>query len=150
MKRLSSNLTLVFKIFIPLVYMVFFGSFLIGSLLVSVNDAPLIGSNIFRLAFAGIFILFLGLMYLSVGRLKRVDGDETGLYISNYIKTYKYSWDDIKEVKVQHYGLFRTMKVHFKAKSSFGNKITFLAAPELIKEFILNHPSIVYLFKDDL
>ena len=89
-------------------------------------------------------------MYLTVWKLKRVDADSSGLYISNYIKTFKYSWDDIKEIKVFHYGLFRTMKVHFKSSSSFGNKITFLAAPELIKEFLVNHPTLVDLFSDEL
>jgi len=93
MRRLSNNLTVILKIFLPIFYITFFGSLLIGSLTVTVNDAPLIASDLFRGAFALVFFIFVILMYFTVIQLKRVDGDTKHIYINNYLKTYRYKWE---------------------------------------------------------
>lgn len=148
MRRLSSNLTIILKVFLPILYITFFGSLLIGSLVVSINDAPLIASNVFRGGFAIVFSLFVILMYFTIIQLKRVDGDKEYLYINNYLKTYRYKWEDILKIKTRNYGLFRTMHIHFKTKSSIGKRVTFMPSDPLIKDFFKDHPELFPLLEE--
>ncbi len=149
MSRLSSNLTIFLKIFIPIFYIVFFGSFLVGSLIVSVHDAPVLANPIFRLSYAAVFLIFIALLYFSFMKLKRVDADKEHVYINNYLKTYRYSWDDVEKVTSRNYGLFRTMRIYFKSKTSIGKKISFLPDTPLIKAFILENPERHALLADE-
>lgn len=82
-------------------------------------------------------------------KLKRVDADKDNVYINNYLKTYRYSWSDIERVTSRNYGLFRTMRIYFKAKTSLGKKISFLPAGALIKDFILENPELHSLLADE-
>ncbi len=150
MRRLSSNLTIILKLFIPIVYIVFFGSLLIGSLVVDPNDAPLIANPIFRSAFALVFFSFLGLMYISVFQLKRVDADENFLYINNYKQTFRYPWSDIKKLKTLHFGLFKIVRIQFMSKTSLGKKVTFLPSSQLLKEFMISNPEIFKKMEETL
>ena len=149
MKRLSSNLTIFLKIFIPIFYLVFFGSFLIGSLMISVNDAPFIGSNIFRLGYAGVFVVFILLLYFSIFKLKRVDADSQYVYISNYMKTLRFDWKNVEKISTRNYGLFSTMRIYFKDKTSYGRKISFLPVKALIKDFVLENPELYDLLIEE-
>ena len=149
MRRLSSNLTIFLKIFIPIFYFVFFGSFLIGSLLVNINDAPLIGSDIFRLSYAGVFLLFIVMLYFTVIKLKRVDADSEYVYINNYVKTYRYLWTDVEKVTRRNYGLFQTMRIYFTSKTKMGKKISFLPSSALVKDFIVENPHLHKLLADE-
>ena len=58
MIRVSSNLTLVLKIFIPTMWIVFFGMLTVAILLADSGDNPLFGNPIFKLGAALFFIFF--------------------------------------------------------------------------------------------
>ena len=142
MRRLSSNLTIILKLFIPIVYLVFFGSLLIGSLLVDPNDAPLIANPLFQSVYALIFFGFVGLMYITVFQLQRIDGDENYLYVNNYRKTYRYQWADVAKLKTLHFGLFKIVRIHFIDKTSLGRRVSFIPSSQLLKDFMIDNPAI--------
>lgn len=142
MNRLSSNLTVILKVFIPIAYIVFFGSLFIGSLLININDAPLVGNPIFKLVYGVAFFIFVSLIYFTIFQLKRVDADREYIYINNYLKTYRYSWNDIEKLNTIHYGLFKIIKVHFVDKTSLGKRISFLPSNQLLKEFFIENPEL--------
>lgn len=142
MRRLSSNLTIILKLFIPITYIVFFGSLLIGSLFVTVNDSPVVGNSMFKIVYSIVFFLFVGIIYLTVYKLKRVDADQNYIYINNYVKTYRYPWSDIDQIITKNYGLFRIMQVKLAAKGSLGKKIVFLPSMQLVKSFFKENPAL--------
>jgi len=135
MRRLSSNLSILFRIFLPLVYIVFFGSLIIGSFIASVNDAPLVANPFFRYGLLGTFVVFVLIFRLTVMRLKRVDADSTYLYVSNYIKTYRYTWPSINKLTTVNLLIFDIIYIHFNDETQFGKKVFFLASRSLVKSF---------------
>ncbi len=142
MRRLSSNLTIFLKLFIPLVYIVFFGSVVIGSFLITINDSPLLANPTTRLIMLGVYIIFIVLFYLTTGNLKRVDADTNNIYVSNYRKTFKYPWSSVKKMSTINLILFDIIYIHFHEKATFGKKIYFLASRSLVKSFFVDHPEL--------
>ena len=139
MRRLSSNLSILFRLFLPLIYMVFFGCMIIGSFLVSVNDAPLVSNSIFRYGLLGTYIVFVLLFRFTIMRLKRVDADNEAIFVSNYFKTYRYTWPSIKKLTTVNLLLFDIIYIHFNEKSKFGKKVFFLASRSLVKSFFVEN-----------
>lgn len=148
MTRLSSNFTIVLKLFIPILYVVFFGSYLIASFLISVDDSPLLASPIFKMVYGSVFCLFILLFYFTILKIKRVDANGEKLAITNYIKTYQYPWSDVDYIKTRNYGLFRTMRIYFKGKTSFGKKISFIPSEAMVEDFVRKYPDIGTLISE--
>lgn len=142
MKRLSSNLTIILKLFIPLIYIVFFGSILVGSIFVSVNDSPIVGNSLFKIVYALVFFLFVVIIYFTVFKLKRIDADSKYIYINNYVKTFRYPWQDIEKLNTKNFGLFRVIQIIFVAKGSLGKKVIFLPSKPLVKDFFKENPEL--------
>ena len=139
MRRLSSNLSIFFRLFLPLVYIVFFGSLVIGSFLITANDSPLISSSIFRYGMLSSYIIFVLIFSFSIMKLKRVDADENNILISNYFKTYKYTWDSIKKMTTINLLIFDIIYIHIHEKGKFGKKVFFLASRSLVKSFFSDY-----------
>lgn len=73
-------------------------------------------------------------------RLKRIDADREFIYISNYFKTFRYRFEDIREIKIDNYFLFKVWRFTLKAKGSFGEQIIILADEFRIGEYIKSFP----------
>lgn len=142
MKRLSSNFTIILRLFIPLIYIVFFGCLLIGSFFVTVNDSPFIANPVFRYGLLITYTIFVTLLYFTFMKLKRVDADTEYLYISNYFKTYRYTWDSISKLNTVNLIVCELIYVHLKEKSAFGKRIVFLASKPLVKSFFAENPDL--------
>ena len=98
--QLSSNSTLFWKIFVP----IFSTVFLTGMLLVfcTIDEDDLYLSFSVWYARIGLFILWaiwILLMRRTLWRLRRVDEDETHLYVSDYWRTARYLKSDIDRVE---------------------------------------------------
>ena len=139
MNGLSSNLTLMLKLFIPIFWIVFFGAFVLASFITNPIEAPQIANDEFRLQ-SSLFVLG-GLIFfaLTFFRLKRVDADEENIYISNYFKTFKYSADSIESIVIYNHLILKAAHLKFKEKSSFGKKIIFIPFIINLKEFTAKH-----------
>lgn len=135
MHRFSSNFTLFLKLILPTMWIVFFGSLLIALFIIDPDDAPLFTTWQFRLSYILFYIVFILFFRFTVIPLKRIDADGTHIFVSNYFKTYRYKFEDIREVREINYIIFKVMVFNLKAKGSFGDKITILPDSFRISEY---------------
>lgn len=135
MNRLSSNFTLMLKIFFPIFWIVFFGLFIVASFVTNPIEAPQIANDKFRLQ--SIIFVLSGILFFvfTFFRLKRVDGDDSGIYISNYFKTYKYTFESIEKIVIYNHVILKAAHLKFIGKSTFGKKIIFLPYLINLKEY---------------
>jgi len=135
MNRLSSNLTLMLKLFIPIFWIVFFGAFVIAAFVTNPIEAPQFANDKFQ--FRSLIFVLVGIVFfaLTFFRLKRVDSDEDNIYISNYFKTFRYPIDSIESIVIYNHIILKAAHLKFKGKSSFGKKIIFIPFLINLKEF---------------
>ena len=141
-QRISSNATLLLKIFIPTLYITFFGLFSVAVLFSDRSYLPFGGAALTRIVIPVVFLVFLALMYFTVLRLKRVDLGQDGIYVSNYFKTFRYAYKDIQGIAEKDYGLFNVGTITLKEKGKFGKKIYFLISKIHYQNFIEKHPDL--------
>ena len=142
MYRVSTNLTLFYRIFIPTFWLVFFGAFTIAvwfypaENLGSIPGGPLrIGSTIF-------FLSGLALFLFTLMRLKRVEMGEEEFYVTNYFKHVKYPFSNIEKIEDLDLGLIQTVTIHLKVAGIFGRKIQFIASRIRYKNYLKQHPEL--------
>ncbi|MEM9991728.1 MAG: hypothetical protein AAF738_08190, partial [Bacteroidota bacterium] len=142
--RISSNLTLFYKFFIPIFWIV-----LIGAITISVWVLPFrmqgVGTLSVRLAVTGIYLAGIAFLYWAVLRLNRVEVDASYIYVSNYFKTYRYPHRDILRVARKKRPLFPIAKIYLKGKGSLGSRILFVPASALYDEFLRTYSQADFL-----
>lgn len=139
--RLSSNTTLFLKLFLP----IFWTTIVLMMTLVAwfSPEHYFGGVPIESLRYAMLLILAAGTttFLLVYWPLKRVESDGEFLYVSNYFKTARYSWDRDVEGFRQHRSLFfRQSVIELNGVGTFGRKIKFMASKRLLADFIEQFP----------
>ncbi len=138
--RLSSNWTLVLKVFFPTFWIVFFGLLTLSLFIADPEDNLFPGNVTAKLIFTAIFLVFLLVLFLTVMSLKRVDADEEYIYVSNYFKTYRYKLQDIKAVKEIDFGLALILRSELHQKGAFGKKFSYLLNKATFDDYLLHYP----------
>ena len=123
--RISSSFTLFFRMFFPIFWAVFFGAFTIGFLVVP-NLPSVMDNNYFRIGLVIFYLSGLALLYFTILRLKRVELDSDFVYVTNFLKTYRYPFHNIESIHEVNLYFFQLATMRFKEKGSFGKKIYFL------------------------
>ncbi|MBK9736617.1 MAG: hypothetical protein IPO92_17320 [Saprospiraceae bacterium] len=139
---MSSNLTLVLKLFLPTLWIVFFSTFTIALFITDEEDLPFLTSPYFKYPFLVIFLIFLTLLYITFLKLKRIEMGPECYYVSNYLRTFRLIYDDIENINSINLGRFRWVTFYLKAKGSFGKKITFLINKQLFEIFLAEHKEV--------
>ncbi len=142
MHRISSNLTLFLKIFLPTLWVAFFGAFTLAIVLSNVEQFPLFNFFYFKLGLAAFFLTGCTLFYFTFFQLKRVELDKQYLYASNYFKTYRYSYDSIEKITERDLGIFHLVKTHLKEPGKFGKRITFILDEAMLNDFLEKTPEV--------
>lgn len=140
MQRISSNATLILKIFLPTFWIVFFG---VCTVAVSLLDTPYFGSVPaiwMKSGLAAFFLAGTALLYFTLMKLKRVELDDLYVYASNYFKTYRYPYHNVEKITERDLGLFHLVSVYLKAPGNFGKKITFLLDEQMFRDFLEKNP----------
>ena len=89
MQRVSSNLTLFFKMFLPTMWIVFFGTFGLAIFVTDSSQIPLLTSTTFKYSFLIFYLLFFGILYYTLIPLKRVEmGKEYYIVSNNFYKSF--------------------------------------------------------------
>lgn len=140
MKQLSSNRTLIFKTFIPIFWLVFFGAFTVSTFFMKESYIGQISIEFFRILTIVFYLAGSATLALTTMRLKRIELGESEIFVSNYIKSYKYRLDDLEKIRIQNYGLFKSMKVIFKGQTSFGTKISAITSERKLKKVLETYP----------
>lgn len=136
MVRISSDWTLFYKFFLPTVWTVFFGVFLV----VAWFFVPM--PFVFRIGFLVFYLIGLLLMWMTFFRLKRVECTDEHLYVTNYFKTYRYTYDSLAKVTATDFGIFKVIGIRFNGVSAFGKKIYFLRRRRVWEEYCAVHPEL--------
>ncbi len=139
--QLSSNWTLLFRLFIPTLWFAFFGTFLIAVLRADKSQTD---TSVNYLLYGLIFFVFAFLIIFryTLFRLKRIDTDETHIYVSNYFKSARYLFRDIESITVSKGILFNYGTLNLRGRGIFGNKIIFLASSPRLEVFRLMNENI--------
>ncbi len=65
-----------------------------------------------------------------------------GLFVTNFFKHYRYSWNSIEKISEAPFPFVRVVTVTFKEKASFGKKIHFIPSKKRFQDFLISHPKI--------
>ena len=124
-KRISSSFTLFLFMFVPVFWLVFFGAFAIASFVYS-DEMAFFQTTGYKIGIVIFYITGAFFLYFTLLRLKRVEIDESFVYVTNYFKTYRYPFHNIESVTETNLLLFKLCTIRFGEKGSFGRKIHFL------------------------
>ena len=120
MERVSSQLTIFLRIALPTIWMTTVLSLMV-LLAVAVSGKAQIFSNPIVLgSLAFILVTGIAFIYFFLWRFYRVDMDERFVYVSDYFRTYKYSFNDIESITGSSWAPTRVFIIHLKSKGSFG------------------------------
>lgn len=142
MQRISNNITLILKLFIPTFWFVFFTSFLVAVFFIDPDKIPFLGSIQFKIGYLVLYALFALFLILTVMRLKRIDMSKEKVFVSNYVKTYSYNYQDIEKIDESNYFIFRLITIHLKAKGAFGKKVFFIPSYKNYEFFTKSNPEL--------
>jgi len=142
MQRVSSNLTLFYKFFIPVFWTVFFGAV---TLAVIFSDYAYVGTiprSTFQIMVVTFFLSGIVMFAFTLLRLKRVEMSPDFIYVTNYFKNYRYPYHNIEKLEISSFFLFHTASLYLRQPGSFGRKVTFVASYYRLRDFLDNHPDI--------
>lgn len=142
MHRVSTNLTLFYKFFVPVFWIVFFGSMTIAAFVYDNDFYGEIPGGPFRIGLVIFFISGLIMFLFTLMRLKRVEMGNDGMYVTNYFKHLRYPYDNIEKIAESEFLFFKVVTIHLRAKGTFGKKFTFLASRDRYAEFWRNYPNL--------
>ena len=139
--RVSSSWTLMYKIFLPTVWIVFFGVLTLFTLFSGgIRSLP------YHLAVQGtmllVFLAGFAFLWFTFMDLKRVELTEENFYVTNYFKTFRYTYDSLKDIRELKFLWINITVFEFVQKSSFGSKVYFIQRKQVWNEFIDQHPNV--------
>jgi hypothetical protein len=124
---LSTNSTLFWRIFIPVFGTVFLGGFMTAFWLIDDEDMYLSFPILWaRLALLAVFIGWLWLVRRTLWRLRRVDADDTHIFVTDYWTAVRYPWTDVAQIEEKKRGGRRIVQFQLRAPGRFGQSISFL------------------------
>jgi hypothetical protein len=125
---ISSNSTLVYKLFLPF----FVSAVLIALCLAAWTDeqggvfTSLVPTPIGNIIFSLLTLGWLWLAWNKLWTLRRVEIDDTNIYVSDYWNTTKYALSDIEAVKQRKTLWLPMATIILKGKGRFGRDIRFI------------------------
>lgn len=140
MRQVSSNFTLILRIFIPTFWLVFFGLFTIAAWVATPEHGGLLARLDFRLGFTAFFLSGAALLYFTLLKLKRVEMDTEQVFATNYFKAVRYPWGNVEKIVQQPFLFFHIMYIYLKKPGYFGSRIVFLASRARWKLFLEEFP----------
>lgn len=136
MHRISSNLTLFYKLFFPTFYASFLGAVTIAAL--TLGGVPMLT----RILLAAFYVGSLTLLAFTVLRLKRVEIDDQFVHVTNYFRHFRYPYHNIEKIVEKDYRVFRTATIYFHQPGFFGKTATFVPSGSLYNLFWNEHPEL--------
>ena len=146
MQQVSTSLTLFLKIFIPVFWTTIFSAFTMAVWLLDISSFAGMPIQTFRYGMLGFLLIGIAFLYFSVLQLKRVEMDQTHIFVTNYFKNFKYPWANVKNIEERDFVVFRTIHIILKEPGTFGKKITFVASRRKFNAFIKENPHLFEQF----
>lgn len=149
MQVVSSKWTLSLKLLLP----TFWFSFFVGSLLMLLfTDLTNIGEPFTpltaRLTMLSFVLSSAGIYYLFFLPIKWVAMDEEFIYVSNFFKSAKYTYDSIDKFEESRFLFWNKVSIQFHNKGIFGQKIIFFRSYYWLY-FLKKHPAVLQKLIND-
>ena len=126
--NISSGLTLFVKFILPIMSLGVFLPFLLWlSTADSVNYSGSLPLGVVRVLVISFLISLLLLLRFTLMRLMRVEVDATHIYVSDYFKTARYTFESVERIDDQVILLFRVPVIRLKEAGIFKKDIYFWA-----------------------
>jgi hypothetical protein len=134
--NLSSGATLVLRLFLPTVWLVFFGSFMMAGWLSTEAFVGPFPRDVYRAGTT--FFVAAGAIFfrLTVWRLYRVDAETGTLFVSDYFRTFRYPRESVAEIVLFSYGVFHLCRIRLKAKGKLGHTLWFYPSRRRLVDFM--------------
>ena len=140
MKQVSSNATLILRLFFPVLLGVFFGALTIYFWVDRrAFYGPLDGTAV-RLAITAFYLGMMGLFFFTVWRLRRVEMSRDWVYVTDFFRQARYPWTNVAAVTETSLGIAKLVRVRFHAPGSFGESALFVASGSRWASFKEEHP----------
>lgn len=124
-RQISSKITFISKIGVPLFVLFGWATAIFAILFDSHKDGQLPIPLPVKILFPAIFFVIFAVIFWLSMRLKAVSVDDKFLYVSNYLKETSVPFSNIRNItELRLRG--HPVTIHFKEKTEFGDKITFL------------------------
>ncbi|MEM8583558.1 MAG: hypothetical protein AAGF87_04770 [Bacteroidota bacterium] len=145
MIRLSSNTTLFFKLFLPIFYTTVVGCITLYAWLGPEEHFEIVDRETLKWALVAVCFLGMTTLFLICWPLKRVESDDTHIYVSNYFKTVRYRWsEDVASLTSARFMLlFNIGFLELNGKGSFGQRMFFLLKKSNLKTLKEAFPGLV-------
>ncbi len=125
--QLSSNTTLILRVFLPVFGTVFFTGLLLALWLIDEEELYFPYSVWWpRTIIAVIWLGWLLLVRRVLWPLKRVDADDAYVYVTNYWTTVRYPWVDVARMQEKKHRGRKLIHLTLKGTGRFGQEIVFL------------------------
>lgn len=109
--------------------------------------SPLFEHWFYRIGMIGLFLVTLAFFKYTVWKLNRLDVTHEYIFISNYMKTFRYSIDSISSIKPYSIGWMKFLKIKLKEKGSMGDSFTVLIESVVWNQYLISHPQYQPLIK---
>ena len=142
--QVSSNLTLFYRLFVPIFFVVF-----VGALVVFLWAHPqayygnVRGLHL-RVGATAFFATVLALIAVTVWRLRRVEMNGEWVYVTDYFRQARYPWSNVRALRERSLGPLRLVTVELHAPGSFGRAVSFVASRSRWRLFQGDHPERVF------
>lgn len=125
MIRISSNWTLFWKLFIPVIYSTWMLAFGLALVFTDNSNFDLFFSNTSKMIYWIVILILLFLFYKKFWTFKRVEFDADHFYITNYFKTIRLPHEGVEKITYGSIGKF-TARLKLRNKGYFGDTIRFI------------------------
>lgn len=142
MQRLSSNLTLLLKFFIPVFWIVLFGAVTLAALLYEYDYVGNTPALYFKAGMAFFYLSGLLLFALTLMQLKRVEADGEFVYVTNYFKTARYPFHSIERIRQSRFLFLTVAVIHFVQRGSFGKRCFFVGSKAMMADYWGKYPEV--------
>lgn len=142
MQRVSSNLTLFLRFFIPTFWIVFFGAFTVLIFSYDLEYVAQIPITTFRIIAVLFMLSGIALFYFTLFQLKRVEMDDKFAFVTDYFKHVRYPYHNIEKIEESKFAFLKVATIHLKTPGSFGKTVRFVASGKKYKEFWEKHPDL--------
>ena len=140
MQQVSSNLTLMLRLFFPVLLGVFFGALTIYFWVDARSYyGPIAGPTV-RYTATALYLAMMATFFFTVWRLRRVEMNRDWVYVTDFFRQARYPWTNIAAVTETSLGFVRLVRLRFHAPGSFGESALFLASGSRWRLFKEEHP----------
>lgn len=147
MERVSTNLTLFYKFFVPVFWLVFFGSVTIASLAYSFSYIGNMPARTFRIFLVLIFLSGTATLWLTLMRLKRVELSEDFVYVTNYFKSFRYPYHNVEGIRIHRFFFIQVATLTLREPGTFGRHMIFIPSSQRFKAFFNQYPDLKVLLR---